>query len=276
MVFCRMLAALLCLLPFATSHFRDMATQLRTHFVAIILIGAVALSFTQGCMFVALGYTSAITGSIVFSIWPITASVLAALVLGERFSLLQAGGVILCFGGILVIVARGDLDRIVHLDFNAGDLWILAAVIGMSAYTVLLKKVKIDLPPLALLILLLAAAAISSAPFFVWEIFHDPRSAVDWHDILALAYVGIVGGGIFFLLYNTGVGTLGAAKASVTFYLQPLFATIFAYVVLGERLHLYHLAGIALIASGIVVVMLVKQENARSYHRTGMTRGKGG
>lgn len=95
MVFCRMLAALLCLLPFATSHFRDMATQLRTHFVAIILIGAVALSFTQGCMFVALGYTSAITGSIVFSIWPITAIVLAALVLGERFTLLQAGGVIL-------------------------------------------------------------------------------------------------------------------------------------------------------------------------------------
>jgi drug/metabolite transporter (DMT)-like permease len=260
MVFFRMSIATLCLLPFARSHFSDMAIQLRTHFLAIVLIGAISLAFTQGCLFIGLGYTTAITASIVMSIWPITAIILAALVLGERFTLAQAAGVVLCFSGVLVIVAQGDLDRIIDLDLNAGDLWILCAVAGMSVYTVLLKKVKIDLPPLPLLILLLAGAAFSSAPFFVWEIFHDARIAVDWHDIVVIAYIGIGGGGVMFLLYNTGVAVLGASKASVTFYLQALFTAILAYLFLGEKLHLYHVAGIALIASGIAIVMLVRQK----------------
>ena len=258
MVFFRMLLATLCLFPFARGHYRDMRTQLRTRFLAIILIGA-ALAFMQGFLFTGLGLTTAITASIVFSIWPIVAIILAALLLGERFTPWQAAGVILCFGGVLVIVARGNVDRIVDLDISAGDFWILGAVAGMSIYTILLKMVKIDLPPLPLLILLLAGAALSSVPFFVWEIFHDPRIAIDWHDIVALTYIGIIGGGVMFLLYNTGVVLLGASKASVTFYLQALFTTILAYFFLGEILHLYHLAGIALIAAGIAIVMLVKQ-----------------
>jgi drug/metabolite transporter (DMT)-like permease len=248
----------LCLFPFAKGHYRDMATQLRAHFMSIMLT-SITLAFTQGCLFTGLGDTTAITASIVFSVWPITAIILAALVLGERFTPWQGTGVVLCFGGVLVIVAQGEPERIVHMDFNAGDLWILGAVAGMSIYTILLKKVKIDLPPLPLLILLLAGAALSSVPFFVWEIFHDPRIAIDWHDIVALTYIGIIGGGVMFLLYNTGVVLLGASKASVTFYLQALFTTILAYFFLGEILHLYHLAGIALIAAGIAIVMLVKQ-----------------
>jgi drug/metabolite transporter (DMT)-like permease len=259
MVFVRMTVAALCLLPFATAHFKAMATHLRAHFVAIISI-AVALAFTQGFMFTGLGYTTAITASIVFSIWPITAIILAALVLDERFTLRQGAGVILCLGGVLVIVARGVPDRMVDLDINAGDFWILGAVAGMSVYTVLLKKMRIDLPPLPLLILLLAAAALSSAPFFVWEVFHDARIVIDWHDILAFTYIGIIGGGVMFLLYNTGVVVLGASKASVTFYLQALFTTILAYLFLGEKLHYYHIAGIVLIAAGIGIVMLAKQK----------------
>jgi len=259
MAFSRMTLAALCLLPFATSHIKAMASQLRAHFVAIIAIG-VALAFTQGFLFTGLGDTTAITASIVFSIWPITAIILAALVLGERFTPWQSAGVILCFGGVLVIVSQGNPDRVVNLDFNAGDLWILGAVASMSIYTILLKKLKIDLPHLPFLILLSATAALSSTPFFFWEILHDARIAIDWHDIFALAYIGIIGGGVMFLLFNTGVSLLGAAEASVTFYLQALFTTILAYLFLGEKLHLYHVAGIVLIASGIAIVMLFKQK----------------
>ncbi len=58
-----------------------MATQLRRHWVAIGLTGAVALTLTQGCLYIGLGYTSFITASIVMAIWPIVAIILAALVL---------------------------------------------------------------------------------------------------------------------------------------------------------------------------------------------------
>jgi drug/metabolite transporter (DMT)-like permease len=132
----------------------------------------------------------------------------------------------------------------------------------MSGYTILLKKVKIELPSLPLLTLLLGVSALFSAPFFVWEFFHDERIAVDWRDLFVYSYIGILGGGVMLLLYNTGVALLGAVKASVTFYLQALFTTILAYLFLGEKLHLYHVAGIVLIASGIAIVMLVNRKPA--------------
>ena len=258
LVFFRLLFATLFLLPFVASHFREMAARLRDHYRLILPIGALGLALTQGALFTALHQSSVINVSIVFSVWPITAIILAAVFLGERFTLLQIFGVILCFGGVLVVVAQGHPDTIINMGVNSGDLWVLASVLCFSFYTIMIKKITINLAPLPLLVLILGSATLGSTPFFIWEIFNDPRITVDWHDIAAIAYVAIPGGGIMYLLFNTGITLLGASKASVTFYLQTLFTVILAYFLLGEQLHLYHVAGITLIATGIIFVTLIK------------------
>jgi drug/metabolite transporter (DMT)-like permease len=258
LAFFRLLFAMLFLLPFVASHFREMAARLREHYKIIFLIGALGLAFTQGALFTALHHSSAINVSIVFSVWPITAIILAAVFLGDRLTPVQVFGVILCFGGVLVVVAQGNPDTIIQMGVNPGDLLVLAAVLCFSFYTVMIKKVRIDLAALPLLVLLLGAATLAATPFYIWEIFHDPRITVDWHDIAAIAYVAIPGGGIMYLLFNVGIAMLGAAKASVTFYLQTLFTVILAHFLLGEQLHFYHAAGTALIAAGIILVTLIK------------------
>jgi drug/metabolite transporter (DMT)-like permease len=132
LVFFRTLFATLFLLPFVVSHFREMATALRDHYRIILPIGALGLALTQGALFTALHNSTAINVSIVFSIWPITAIILAALFLGDRLTLLQVFGVILCFGGVLVVVARGNPDTIISMGVNAGDLLVIAAVLSFS------------------------------------------------------------------------------------------------------------------------------------------------
>jgi len=258
LAFFRLLFATLFLLPFVTSQLREMATQFRVHYRVIVPIGALGLAFTQGALFTALTTSSAINVGIVFSVWPITAIILAALVLGERLTLLQTFGVILCFGGVLMVVAQGKPETIIDMGVNTADIWVIVSVLCFSFYSVMMKKITIDLAALPLLVLVLASATLASAPFFVWEIFHDERIAVDWHDIAAIAYVAIPGGGIMYLLFNRGITMLGAAKASVTFYLQTLFTVILAYFLLGEQLHVYHAVGIALIAAGVIIVTLIK------------------
>jgi len=267
-VFFRLLFATLFLLPFVASHFREMGARLREHYMVILPIGALGLALTQGALFTALHHSSAINVGIVFSVWPITAMILAAVFLGDRLTLLQVFGVILCFGGVLVVIAQGHPDTIINMGANTGDLLVLAAVLSFSFYTVMIKKVTIDLAALPLLVLILGSATLASSPFFVWEIFNDARITVDWHDIAAIAYVAIPGGGIMYLLFNTGVAMLGASKASVTFYLQTLFTVILAHFLLGEQLHFYHAAGIALIATGIIIVTLIKPGNSAKRSRS--------
>ena len=264
LVFFRLLFATLFLLPFVASHFREMAARLREHYMVILSIGALGLAFTQGAVFSALTYSSAINIGIVFSVWPITAIILAAVFLGDRLTLAQSFGVVLCFGGVLVIIAQGNPATIINMGANTGDLLAIVGVLCFSFYTVMVKKVTINLAALPLLVLILGSATLASAPFFVWEIFHDERITVDWHDIAAIAYIAIPGGGIMFLLFNTGIAMLGAAKASVTFYLQTFFTVILAYFLLGEQLHIYHAVGIAFIALGIIIVTLIKPGSSKN------------
>jgi drug/metabolite transporter (DMT)-like permease len=61
-----------------------------------------------------------------------------------------------------------------------------------------------------------------------------------------------------YYLFNWSVQALGAAKAGVLLYLQPVFIALLAYLLLGERLYLYHLGGAALILAGVLLVTMLK------------------
>jgi len=77
-----------------------------------------------------------------YGLWPITAIILAALFLGDRLTALQIFGVILCFTGVLVIIAQGSLHTLIHLGINTGDLLVLAAVLCFSFYAVMIKPAR--------------------------------------------------------------------------------------------------------------------------------------
>ena len=71
--------------------------------------------------------------------------------------------------------------------------------------------------------------------------------------LLALFYVAIPGGAGMYYFFNWSIEVLGAARAGSFLYLQSLFVAVLAWLLLGESLHLYHFAGAALIAAGVLL-----------------------
>jgi drug/metabolite transporter (DMT)-like permease len=53
--------------------------------------------------------------------------------------------------------------------------------------------------------------------------------------------------------FNFGVDGAGAARASFFTHLVPVFGAALGYLLLGERLGWYHLAGFAFILAGIAL-----------------------
>lgn len=51
------------------------------------------------------------------------------------------------------------------------------------------------------------------------------------------------------------MAAIGPARGSLFLHLMPVFGTILSALLLGERPHPYHLAGIALIFAGIALTM---------------------
>jgi drug/metabolite transporter (DMT)-like permease len=256
--FWRVLIAWAILMPIVYRHFGAMVALVRARGLELLIIGGIGLAICQGLIFVGLEHADATTAGIIIALIPIITMILARFILAEPMGRFQVIGSILAFAGIVVIIIKGSPAALLRLDFNPGELWILAGAFCFSLYTVLLRRAKFDVNRLALLVLLLGAAALTALPFYLFELVADERSTLNASGLLALAYVAIPGGAIMYYLFNRSIEALGAARAGVLLYIQTIFIAVLTYLILGEQLQRYHLEGAALIVAGLLLIILLK------------------
>jgi drug/metabolite transporter (DMT)-like permease len=256
--FWRLALACAILLPIVRRHHESMIALMKARAIEVILVGAVGLALCQGMIFTGLNYTDATTAGIIMALCPVMTMILARIILGEPLGMLKGLGALLALTGMVVIVARGDLSALLRMQFNPGELWIVGSALCFGLYTVLLRRSKFELELLPLLVLLLGAGALAALPFYLWELVHGERSALNAEGLLALAYVAGPGGALMYYLYNRSIEALGASRASMLLYLQTVFVAILAYFFLGESLHDYDVAGAAFIVAGIVLATAIK------------------
>ncbi|MBS57016.1 MAG: hypothetical protein CMP16_03980, partial [Rickettsiales bacterium] len=72
-------------------------------------------------------------------------------------------------------------------------------------------------------------------------------------DFFMIFYVAIFAGIFSFIFWNKGVLIIGANRAGVFLHLIPLFSSIWAIFILGERFSIYHAFGISFIIAGIIL-----------------------
>lgn len=263
--FWRASIAALILLPVVWGHRHQMRELLATRAPEVLLIGGVGLCLSPGFIYVGLDYTTAVNAGLIMALMPILTMILARFVLGEAMGPWQALGSLVALAGMVVIVARGDLGALMALKLNVGEFWIVGSAVCFAVYSVLLRRARFELDALPLLTLLLCASALVAFPLYMWEIFEGERTHLNASGLLALAYVAAPGGALMYYLFNWSVGALGAAKAGIFLYLQTVFVAILAYLLLGERLYLYHFEGAALIAIGVLLVTLLKPREATAH-----------
>jgi drug/metabolite transporter (DMT)-like permease len=266
--FWRVTIAGIILLPVTHPHRKAIAAIVRKRGLELLLIGGLGLALTQGLMFIGLKYTSAINAGLILALMPIITMILARFLLGEALSLWQVVGSVLACIGMAFIIVRGDLPALLRFDFNSGDLFIVAGAFCFALYTVLLRRAKFDLERLPLLVVLLAAAAITAFPFYLWEVLNDERTALNTAGLLALAYVAVPGGALMYYLFNWTIEALGASKAGMFLYLQTIFIAVLAYLFLGEHLYLYHIVGAGFIMAGVLLVVSLKPRPESSPDRS--------
>jgi drug/metabolite transporter (DMT)-like permease len=152
-----------------------------------------------------------------------------------------------------VIVTRGDLGVLRTLTFNRGDLLLLGAPLSWAAYSILGKRAMDTFSPLVATayaalsgtLLLIPAAALEA---LVGGGGPHRFSILGWVAILQLALLGTVAG---FVWWYEGVQALGASRAALFVNLVPVFGTLLAALLLGERLGWPQLWGGLLVIAGV-------------------------
>jgi drug/metabolite transporter (DMT)-like permease len=254
LAFWRWMIAVGLTLPLALPKLRAQAPILHRHWKALTVLGLLGVGGYNTFAYLALQHTTAISATLVNAFIPVATIALAWLLLGKRLGRAEALGVLVSLAGVLTILARGDRATLLGLQLNTGDLWMLLTVLTWGLYTVGLRWRPADLDPLLCLAAFMVAGFAVLAPAWIWEMAADGKFIrPGLPALLGILYAGIFPGFLGSVFYNAGVAAVGPSRSALFIHLMPVFGTILAALLLGERPVWFHFLGIALVFLGIAL-----------------------
>lgn len=253
--FWRWLLGAFALLPFIYPSLKVNALHIRKHIRPLTMLGGIMIA-SATLLMIGLNFTTAINGSIINAIQPVSTMLLAMLILHDRLRLSQFCGVALGFIGVTAMMTGMELEpTLLRVKFDLGGFLILLGSVGYSLYAINLRKIPNTLSPPVALFIIIVTGCVIVLPFYVIETLvykPVPISANAIYAIVALSLVSTVFGT---LMWNLGNQLIGPSRAGMFINLIPVFAAAMAILFLNERLHTYQVICAVLIGMGIFMVL---------------------
>ena len=247
----RWISVWLILIPFTFKEIYKNLAYIKKNLLAIAFMGVITISTFNSVVYFALNYTQVINAVLVLAIIPAVTIVLSALMKVEKSNIFQIFGLILSIIGVGSIISNGDVQRIVSLSFNNGDLWMLVCVLSWALYSTLLKKNKFKLSQFSLIQIMVSVGVIFLIPQYFYEQSIGLELNFNKAFFLILFYVVVFPAIVAYYCWQKGVEIIGPNRATMFIQLMPLFSAVMAIIIFKEKFELYHFVGATFIVSGI-------------------------
>lgn len=172
----------------------------------------------------------------------------------ERLTPVKAAGVGLGFAGVVVMMVGEDLG---------GELMAILACLGAAlSYGIAgvwgRRFRAAGVSPLQTAFGMVAASAILLAP--VWLAVDRPFAPgwPGWSPVLAVLGLASLSSALAYLIFFHILARAGAVAISLVTFIIPFSAAGLGWLVLGERLEGRHLAGLALILTGLALIQRLR------------------
>jgi len=251
MAFWRWAAAILLLAPFAAPEvIRNWPAYWRAR-RPILFFGTCGTMLYNCIGYMGIRETTA-TNAVVFqSVTPGVIPLFAWLLFRDRIRLRTAVGLALSFAGVMAVISHLDAEVLLKMKFNPGDFWLLANVCLWALYTVCLRWKPAGMGGPGFMLAVMLAGMVTGLPIYLADVAMGGRVEVNAGVVLGILYLAAFPSTLCYFMWNRGVAAIGPAKAGAYLHLIPLAGALMAVVFLNETIHLYHVAGIALILCGV-------------------------
>jgi drug/metabolite transporter (DMT)-like permease len=232
---------------------KDGAPWLRQEWKHLLVLGALGMWICGAFVYIGGQTTSSANIALIYAATPIAIAVVGAVLLKEHMSASQIAGVALALAGLLFVIARGELRNLLAVRFTVGDLWVLAAGLSWTAYSVLLRLWPTRLGTAERLVAITAGGIVVLLPFTVLEWLLLPPLPFTPKAAGLVVAAAVLPGVLAYQAYSFMLRELGAAKSGLVLYLGPVYAAFTAWALLGEPPRWFHVVGAALILPSIWV-----------------------
>jgi drug/metabolite transporter (DMT)-like permease len=225
---------------------QNLARLDRSSTFRIVLLGVVFYAVTQGAQFVALDNQPAATTSLILSWTPLVVALLGGWSIGEAASVQQVVGTLLVAAGAWLYFA-GDL--------GATPAGMVAAVLGLGANvaSALLGRHVNRQRRLAPVVVTGLSMAVGAALLLLAGLALDGLPAVSRRAWLLIVWLAVVNTALAFTLWNLTLRRLSALESAAINNTMLIQIALLAWVFLAEPLGFEEIAGIALVAGGVLV-----------------------
>jgi drug/metabolite transporter (DMT)-like permease len=239
------------LFPFTYKEIFLNIKLIKKNIIYLTILAITSVSAFNSLVYLALNYTQAIDTVLMISIIPVFVLFLSSTLGVEKFNFFQLLGLIISFIGVLIIFSSADLNKILNLNFNKGNAWMLLAVFCWALYSSLLKKKKLPFSTLGLVEILASIGLIFLIPQFIGEQMYGKEIKFNKAFFLILSFVTLFASIAAYYSWNKAIELIGPNRASIFLHLMPVFGVILAIVLLKEKFQTYHFIGATFIVIGI-------------------------
>lgn len=261
--FWRWTLALLILLPFSLGALRQHRRLLVANWRLVTATGATGIAGYSLFLYAALSSTTAINALLFISTAPLLITLASRWARRDHGTTWQLIGTLVSSAGAVIVIAHGDISRLVGLHLNRGDIWMLAGVLAWVVYSVLLRERPLNLPSLPFFTASAIAGVLMMAPMVGWQLARGERLELTVPTVAGLLYVAVGVSAMGYACWTRAVSSLGSERAGAFLHLVPVFGTLMAAIFLNERLAPYHLVGAALVGGGLWVASVRRARGTR-------------
>ena len=228
LVFYRWTLVWIILLPFTYKEIIKYKDTILNNLPLLFFLGFTSVGLFNSFTYLSLVYTQVINASLFNTAIPAIIILLCFLFKVEKTNKFQILGLIISVFGILAIVTKLNLDILLSLNFNKGDLIMIGGVITWGVYSTLLKKKKFTLPLLTLVHVICTFGLIIVFPQFLYEYSNEQLIKIDVNIVYTLIFLALFPSIGSYYCWAGAVSIIGANRAGIFLSLIPLFSTIMA------------------------------------------------
>ena len=239
------------LIPFTFKEILHKKNYIKENWLLISFMGIITISTFNSVVYLALNYTQVINAVLMLAGIPAVVMILSSIMKIERANIFQLVGLILSIIGVGTIISNADIQKILSMNFNKGDLWMLVCVLSWSLYSTLLKKKKFELSQFTFIQLMVTVGLIFLIPQYFYERSIGLEVSTNKYFIAILLYVVIFPAIAAYYCWQKAIELIGPNRSAIFVQLMPLFSALMAIFIFNEMFKLYHFIGGAFIISGI-------------------------
>tara|TARA_B100000614_G_scaffold105408_1_gene94953 strand:+ start:955 stop:1824 length:870 start_codon:yes stop_codon:yes gene_type:complete len=251
LVFFRWSLVWLILLPFTLKEIIKHKDVIMANLPLLFFLALTSVGLFNSFTYLSLVHTQVINASLFNTAIPAIIILLCFILNIEKTNKFQIFGLIISVLGILSIITKLNLEILISLNFNKGDLIMIGGVITWGLYSSFLKKKKFTLPLLTLVQILCTFGLIFILPQFLFEFSQGQKINFNINIFYILLFLAIFPSIGSYYCWAGAVAIIGANRAGIFLSLIPLFSTIMAIFFYNERFQFFHLIGAILIIIGL-------------------------